>query len=129
MGENIQTLKSAQCNIGKSEIRRRYRIGFIGILLSLIVIVAIELTNAQQSWRLIIFIPLFYALSGFIQAWKKFCYVYGIKGLISLAGIKQFQKQQDLQQLRKDRMTSLQIVFVITFGSALLTAAYYYAGN
>ena len=116
------------CNIGEVEIRRRYRIGFIGIALTFLLMIIIELTNAINGWRLLVFFPLFYGLSGFIQAWKKFCYVYGFRSLMSMRGRKKFERNNNPRFSQMDRSTAYLIVATVTLGSIILTGLYYVAG-
>jgi len=116
------------CNIGEVEIRRRYRIGFIGIGITFLLMIIIEMTNANHGWRLLIFFPLFYGLSGFIQAWKKFCYVYGFRSLMSMTGRKKFEKNKNPDFSQMDRNTAYLIVSTVTLGSIIFTSLYYIAG-
>lgn len=112
------------CNLGKDEIRRRMRVGYSGIVLTVLVFLVLEIFDAPRIYRIFIFPPLFYMISGFIQARHRFCYVYGWKGLFSMTGRKQFHRVSEEESLRKDRNTALKIVAMITFGSLLLTALY-----
>jgi len=112
------------CNLGKDEIRRRMWVGYSGLLLSTVVFLILEIGDSPKLYRIFIFPALFYALSGFIQARHKFCFVYGWKGLFSMTGRKHFHRVRDKESLRKDRLTALMIVGMITFGSLVLTALY-----
>lgn len=113
------------CNIGREEIRRRYRIGYIGIVFALIVAIFIHLTNAHRIWKLFLFIPVFYSVSGFIQAVNKFCYFYGLRQVFSLDGIRKFTKVKDEQLIKRDRKKAIQIVMMVTICSVAITAIYY----
>lgn len=113
------------CNIGKEEIRRRYRIGFIGLVIALILAIVLYLTNADRTWKLLVFMPVFYSVSGFIQAVNKFCYFYGFRHLFSVNGIRNFTKVKDEQLIDKDRKKATQIVLLVTICSVIITALYY----
>jgi hypothetical protein len=117
---------SGKCNIGPVEIKRRYRIGYIGFILMICFIAFAEIFRVPGLWKLLIFIPTFYSLSGFIQAWKKFCYVYGYIGVFSLKGRKSFTRVSDEISIREDRKTVLKIVSWVLAGSVLVTALYYF---
>src|SRR5688572_27810159 len=101
------------CNLGKAEIRRRYRIGFIGFALAIVIMLIIQFTDAARIWRFLIFIPVFYGVSGFIQATKKFCYVYGFRQVFSLEGIRSFKKINDQDFVKADQRTAMKIVVTV----------------
>jgi len=112
------------CNLGKEEIRHRMRIGYIGVGLTFVVFLILEILDSPRLYRIFILPPIFYALSGFIQARHRFCYVYGWAGLFSLSGRKQFHRVGEKENIKKDRRTALKIVAMVTLGSVLLTALY-----
>ncbi len=114
------------CNLGPEEIHRRWRIGYMGTAAACILILLIELTNQPQWTRLLLIIPVYYALSGYLQAQQKFCYVYGWQGVFSVAGRKQFGKVRDATAIEKDRQLVYSLVAKILAGSILITAIYYF---
>ncbi len=114
------------CNIGKVEIRRRYRIGYTGLTIAIIMGVIIELTEAHPYWKFLVVIPVFYSVSGFIQAWKKFCYLYGFMQVFSLNGRRTFTKVRDESYVKEDRKTAIQIVSLVFLVSLMITFAYYF---
>ncbi len=114
------------CNIGPQEIRRRYAIGYTGIVLVLVIFLLLEWTDAPRQFRLLVFPPLFYTFSGFIQAKRKFCYFYGWRGVFSITGRKQIQSVEGIRNRRKDRLTALALVSLTTLLSFLFTMVYYF---
>lgn len=115
-----------QCNIGPEEIYRRRRIGYLG-LAGMAIFIIIDLNfQLPQMWKFVLFAPTVYALSGFLQARNKFCFVYGFMGLSSISGRRNFAKSKDNLQLRKDRTKALLLVAQVFFGSLLITLLYYY---
>ncbi len=122
----INQYKAGQCNIGPIEIKRRYRIGFAGLILMILFILFAELSGIPKLWKLLLFIPAYFTLSGFIQAWNKFCYVYGFKGVFSMEGRKIFPRVKDEQNLEQDRKKVFQILAYVIIGGAALTAVYYF---
>ena len=116
---------AGKCNIGTAEINRRYRIGFTGLIFTIVFALMICLIKAHPVWRLLIFVPLFYSLSGFIQAWKKFCYVYGFRHVFSLRGKKEFSQVTDPASIRADQWTAVQIVLLVLLTSAVLTYVFF----
>jgi len=113
------------CNLGPEEVRRRYRNGFIGLFLMIGYILFVKWMDLPDSYKLGLFIPAFYSVSGFLQAVKKFCFVYGWKGLSSLSGMRKFQTIKDKDFLKQDRRTALNFVLIVTLFSIFLTAIYY----
>ncbi|HUR31350.1 MAG TPA: hypothetical protein VMZ69_07945 [Saprospiraceae bacterium] len=113
------------CNIGEKEIQRRYCIGFIGLSLTIITIILIYFLKADRYWRLIIFIPVFYSLSGFIQAVTKFCFVFGFRSVFSLEGRRKLTRVEDNDSKRKDMKKAFQIVGVVTLLSIIITTVYF----
>ena len=114
------------CNIGPEEIYRRRRIGYLG-LAGMAIFIIIDLNfNFQQVWKLVLFAPTVYALSGFLQARQKFCFIYGFMGLSSISGRRYFTKSKDNLMLRKDRTKALLLVAQVFFGALVITLLYYF---
>ena len=113
-----------QCNIGPDEIRKRNRIGFIGLALMIVFVIVAEVYQIPKGWKLLLFAPTAYALSGFIQARHKFCFIFGYFGLFNTSGKR--TRVKDGIQLHKDRLKALTIVGQIFIGSAIITLLYYF---
>ncbi len=117
---------AGQCNIGPVEIKRRLRIGYIGLILMIVFILFAEYYQVPKVWKLFIFLPAFYCLSGFIQARKKFCYVYGYQGLMSFKGRKSLSKVKENSDLHRDRKNAIEIIAYIFIGSTVITLLYFF---
>ena len=113
-----------QCNLGPEEIRRRMNIGWLGVTLTFLVVIVLEIFDASRIYRIIVLPTIGVALSGFLQARHRFCYLYGWRGVFSIAGRKKFEKVSGNADLKKDRNTAIQIVVMMLVGSILLTAVY-----
>lgn len=118
--------KPGSCNLGTEEIRRRYRIGLTGLIGFLIWCALIWHFDLPRGFRLAAFIPLFYSVSGFIQATQRFCYIYGWKGVASVKGLRQWTRVEDDASRHKDRQKTIRLVGIIFLISSLLTALYYW---
>jgi hypothetical protein len=116
--------KPGTCNLGKQEINRRFRIGYVGLSLMIVFIVCIEFFHLPSFIKIFLFIPAFYCVSGFIQAFNKFCYIYGLKGLASLTGRKKFQNVSDEAYAKADRKKAFTIITITTLSSIFLTILY-----
>ncbi len=122
--ETIEAYIPGQCNIGPEEIRKRNRIGYIGLALMIAFIIVAEVYQISQEWKLFLFAPTAYALSGFIQARHKFCFIFGYFGLFNTSGKR--TRVIDGIQLHKDRLKALTIVGQIFTGSVIITLLYYF---
>ena len=91
------------------------------------VFVCLEWADLSKSYRLLVFPPVFAALSGFIQAQQRFCYRYGWKGVFSFSGQRQFESIKDADMRRRDRRMAVKLIGIITLCSLLLTMTYYLA--
>ena len=80
--------------------------------------------HLPQLWKLVLFAPAVYALSGFLQARQKFCFLFGFFGVFSLTGKR--SRVFDVHQLQKDRAKALLLVTQVFFGSLLITLLYYF---
>lgn len=125
MEEQLHEVYAAgQCNLGREEIRRRMNIGWLGTVLTLLVVLILEIMDASRPLRIFVLPTIGVALSGFLQARHRFCYLYGWRGVFSMAGRRKFEKVIGNEDLKKDRNTAIQIVMMMLVGSILLTAVY-----
>jgi hypothetical protein len=122
--DNNETYIPGQCNIGPEEIRKRNRIGFIGLALMIAFIIVAEVYQIPQGWKLLLFAPTTYAMSGFIQARHKFCFMFGYFGIFNIKGKR--TRVIDPDQLRQDRLNALKIIGQIFISSVIITLLYYF---
>ena len=114
-----------QCNLGNTEITRRRRVGYIGLVLSLVFIVVSEIFDFPKGYKLLLFIPMAYAFTGFFQARQHFCVLYGFMGLARTSDTGKYIKIKDMADHRKDlRMVAILLLKAIAAG-AVVTAIYY----
>jgi hypothetical protein len=109
------------CNIGAEETVRRRRVGYFGLGLTILWIVAVEGFNLGLVFRLLVFFPAAVAFSGFLQARARFCMAYGARGVASLSGLQQFVRSSDPYGDKRRAMGML--VQVVLF-SALVATLY-----
>jgi hypothetical protein len=86
-------------------------------------IVLAEIYNVPQVWKLGLIVPAAYALSGFLQAFQRFCFLFGFLGLFSFSG-KRSRVTNDLQ-IQKDRTKALWLASQVFIGSILISLLYY----
>jgi len=115
------------CNIGPAEIARRRRTGWIGAGASVLLLLIFILFSTPPIYRLIIFLPVTSAASGFLQAYFHFCAGFGFKGVYNLA--KPAGQTETIQQKefrKKDRQKALQITGLAALIGLLFAAVTYY---
>lgn len=115
---------SGQCNIGPAEISRRMRMGYSGLAMMIVFIVIAEAVPLPQVWKFALFVPSAFALSGFLQARQRFCFLFGFFGIFSITGKR--SKIENVDHLRKDRSKGFRLVSQIFLGSCILTLLYYF---
>ena len=112
------------CNIGPSEIRRRLRNGYFGLAGMIFFIIIIEAFHLPRIWKIGLFAPAVYSISGFLQGWQRFCFWFGLTGLFSMTGKR--QRLSDDISLHKDRLKAWLLIAEVFSLSLLVTLAYYF---
>lgn len=64
------------CNINRAEIAYRRKAGYVGLAIFLVAAAILLLASINRLVRLILFVPAFIAVIGFLQARNKFCVSY-----------------------------------------------------
>lgn len=113
------------CNIGKNEIRQRQVVALIGLFLSVSSLIGFISTNASQSVRLGIFLPLAVFSIGWVQSRKKFCLAYGFMGTFNFGKLGKVSRVSDKASLAADRKTALSILLQSLGLAAILTLIVY----
>lgn len=95
------------CNIGPAEIARRRRSGFLGIAVTVALVIAMLVLGAPPLVRLAIAMPLAVGILGLLQARSRFCVAYGMGGLRNLGELGSGSKVTDPADRRADRRRAL----------------------
>jgi hypothetical protein len=112
------------CNIGKAETHRRVRNGYIGLVIAFVFFLFLEIFDLPRWYRIVVLPPVFYSLSGFIQARYRFCYLFGMYGVFSMSGKRELHRVKDNEALQKDKRTALKILAIVLVGSLFITGIY-----
>ena len=99
-----------QCNLGKTEIRQRQRVGLVGLFFSLSSLIGLIAVQAPREARLGIFLPLMVASVGYVQSRSKFCLAYGFAGTFNLGKLGDISRVSDPLDRVADRKTALKIL-------------------
>jgi hypothetical protein len=74
------------CNIGKNEIRKRYTIGFVGLVTTAILVFVIALFSLPTWSILVSIVPLFLGAEGFYQGYFRFCAGFAARSVFDFSG-------------------------------------------
>ena len=94
-------------NIGGGEIRRRLFMGYLGLILTIAVIVFTIIFNPGQL-RALVFLPALLMGITFFEAWDKTCIINAYYGIKNLG--KQNQRERDYNSLNIQRIQSSKII-------------------
>ncbi|HUC31202.1 MAG TPA: hypothetical protein VMR99_00730 [Candidatus Paceibacterota bacterium] len=98
------------CNIGPAEIRLRKRLGWWGLLATIVLWAALVWFRLPAELRLILFIPVFFSANGFLQGFMHFCAGFGMRGLFNFGpAIGKTDTVSQAEFRKKDSRKSQQI--------------------
>ena len=114
------------CNIGDVEIKQRKRIGWIGLIFTVLIWLKLEALQIFGPWRLILFIPAAISATGFLQGLMHFCAGFGMQGVFNFG--PKLYKTDTVSQAEfraQDRKKAITILsYSILIGVAITTIAY-----
>lgn len=117
---------AGSCNIGSSEIHRRYQVAIIGFITYVAMAFYVIFTNASTFLTLATFAPAMAASIGFNQARRKFCLAYGLMGVFNFNSGNDVSKVKDPIALAADRAYAIKIL-LISFPPALIATGILFA--
>ena len=97
------------CNIGPAEIARRRRSGHIGLIASVVLLIALVAIGAPPLFRLLLILPVAVSASGYLQAYLKFCAGFGAAGVYNFGEVGTTDKVIDKAAKARDRAKSFRI--------------------
>ena len=113
---------AGSCNIGPSEIHRRYQTAIAGGVLYVISFVLFLATDQSSTVRLAAFAPAMLAAVGYIQAKNRFCFAYGLMGVFNFDKAGDVKKVKDPVALKADRVNAAKILVKSFLLAAAMTA-------
>lgn len=116
------------CNIGPAEIRRRRRVGHVGLAATGAALTALLAVDAPPVTRLVLAFPAAVSASGYLQARLKFCAGFGQLGIHDLTEeggnrvtvVDQAARAADRRRARQISLMSFAIGAAVATGAALL---------
>ncbi len=115
-----------KCNLGTEEIEMRSRKAKIGLMLTLLSIIAIQIFHPSLNYRLLIFIPLFYSILCYYQAQQKFCVAFGIIGIYNFETLGKSKRVTQNEFKNQDIKNSWLIILKTFLLSFIIVAIYYF---
>jgi hypothetical protein len=98
------------CNIGREEIAARKTTGWVGLALTVVIMVVLISLKAGAAWYALIFVSSSVGALGFIQAKMRFCAAFGMRHVFNFSsrvGSTESVMQRELWAA--DRRKALQI--------------------
>jgi len=115
------------CNIGPAEIAMRKRVGWIGLVVTVLGWAALSFFGASPYWQFILVIPASISATGFLQGYLHFCAGFGMRGLFNFGtevGKTETVQQQEFRA--KDKKRAQQIfIYSILIGVIVALLAFY----
>jgi hypothetical protein len=98
------------CNIGPKEISLRRRVGWIGLLVSVILFILLYIILSNPLFRLIIFFPAALSAIGFLQAHFHFCSGYAQRGIFNFEDVGKTHGITNQADRAKDKVRGKNII-------------------
>ena len=110
------------CNIGPSEIHRRYQVAIISGVFYLIYAITLIVIDGSTLLRLAAFLPAMGASIGYTQARRRFCLAYGFSGLFNFGTAGDVSKVKDPAAIAADRAYAVKILLLSLLPALVMTA-------
>ena len=109
------------CNIGPAEIQRRRQSGYLGAGIAMVFLVVAFALDWAAPWRLLVFVPVFLAAQGFLQAAFHFCVGFASQGLFNFGELGHEETVYEAEFRRKDQRKAL-LITGLSFAIAAVVA-------
>ena len=110
------------CNIGPEDIQKRKRVGWLGLVATLVLWAFFIWYNILAPWRLTIFFPAVISAAGFLQAYRHFCAYFGFASLFNFEKVGGTENVESEEFRVRDRREAWKILVYSTV-IGLATAA------
>lgn len=115
------------CNIGEAEIAQRKRVGWIGLIVTVVLWAILWYFNVAPLWRLVLIIPASMSATGFLQGFMHFCAGFGMRGAFNFGpGLYKTETVKDAEALEKDKRKAQRIfLYSVLIGVVVAAVAYF----
>lgn len=118
--QNGSEYQAGVCNIGGPEVARRKQVAALGFALFLIFGTLAFIQSFTLEIAVFGFFPALIGSVGYIQSQKKFCFAYGLMGVLNFSAVGKVSKVTDKDALSADRkMAAIIILQSIVLALAL----------
>ncbi|MFX0064662.1 MAG: hypothetical protein ACFFC7_21020 [Candidatus Hermodarchaeota archaeon] len=113
------------CNIGDAETTQRRRVGWVGLIVTIIGLFVLIFLNFEPLFAFLLFFPASFSALGFIQARKRFCALYGLTSVYNFDEIgMQIQVEEKENQARDRKEAYILILQSMAVGITISFAAF-----
>lgn len=112
------------CNIGPAEIRLRRDFGIAGLVVAVVLAAALLVVDAPSVARWLVALPLAGGLTGLLQARRRFCVNFAVRGLVNFGGRDDAVRVEDRAARLADLRAAGRLVLEAAFGAVVLTAVF-----
>jgi len=127
MSHSHQEYIPGVCNIGRAEVKLRKAIGWVGLMITAALWIALKMAGVSAAWRLVLFVPAAIASIGFLQAAWHFCVNFGLRGALNFGpNVGKTDTVQEAEFRRQDRRKALQIISLSMLAGAVVAAVAYF---
>jgi hypothetical protein len=121
-----QTYIPGVCNIGEAEIDARKRIGWIGLAVTIVVWILLDLLKVAPWLKLIIFLPAAMSATGFIQGFSHFCAGFGMRGVFNFGDTLNKTDTVEQAEFRAQDKKKARAIFLYSILAGIIVAAVAY---
>jgi hypothetical protein len=113
------------CNIGPAEIAQRKKIGWIGVVITVVLSIVLLTTSLPAIIRIVVFLPAFVGAIGLLQAYAHFCVAFGQAGIFNLGPVGITQSVIDATAKQQDQKRArLLITYAVLIALAVTVLVY-----
>jgi hypothetical protein len=95
-------MASEVCNIGPREQRKRRLLGFVALAVGVAWAFIFIVYDVPRPWRVIIFLPIWIASLGFLQARERICIALAARGMRNMdAGEERVEDRRAIEELQR----------------------------
>lgn len=105
----------------------RKRLGWWGLLITIVLWALLVWLGASAAWRLVLFIPVFFSANGFLQGFMHFCAGFGMRGVFNFGpAVGKTDTVSQAEFRAKDRKKAQQIfIYAALIGIAVALIAFF----
>jgi hypothetical protein len=122
-----RTYIPGSCNLSDAEARMRSAAGWVGVIVTLLLIVFFVYVPVLPVVRLVVFFPAVIGAIGFLQSAMHFCVSFGMSGLFNMGsevGKTETVTQADFRAKDKQKAISI-IMYALFIGVIVAVVAYF----